>query len=123
MKHLLLSLFAIIFIGTASQAQTNGSGTKKESASVKIKKGSEVANYKFNTVEDLRNNTDKLFDDAAARPVGSTDECTVTVEISITVSIGLVSTTVTGSVTAPCSQISGAAKKLRAQLIDIATGG
>ena len=121
MKNLLFSLLAIVFIGSASEAQTNGGTPSKQSAYLKITKGSEVTNYKFNSVEDLKNNSDKAID-AAARPVADVDECTVTIEISITVNVGLVSTTVTGSITAPCSQIIGAAKKLRAQLISIATG-
>lgn len=102
-------------------AVTANAQERIESAYLKIKSADEVSNVKFNSIKDFEQNAEVLIDEITANTAHlKADKCEVTVEISLTVTVGVASVTVTGTVTASCATIVGAAKKLRAQLMAIA---
>lgn len=117
MKKFLFGLLLALFAFSSSVHAQEQKGT----AYLKFTKGKEVSTIKFNTIGDFEKNADATIEQML-RQATTANACEVTIEISITVDVGLGSVTVTGSVTAPCGSILAAAKKLRAQLLDIALG-
>lgn len=94
---------------------------RTESAVLNIKQKDDVTSYKFTSIADFDKNGDGIID-SVPQNATTVDGCQVTIEISITVSMGVVSTTVSGSVTASCADVAAAAKRLKQQLVAIATG-
>ena len=112
-------LFA--FYGNAQKkknAITSKFKGKTEAASITVKSEDEIVKYKFDTIKDFEENSNKILDDITT---GSkeikTNKCEITVEISVTVDEELVSTTVSGSITTLCETVSEAVKALRTELI------
>jgi len=91
---------------------------KTESAFLLIKSGDAVTKYQFSSIKDLEENSDALLEDLP--PCDTTNkkvsECSITVEFSITVTVGGVSYTVTSSITG-CDTDLSTIKKRRNQLI------
>jgi hypothetical protein len=124
MKNLLFGLFATVLFAFNGNAQENpkSDNAPKDTAFLLVKTGDEQVKYQFNSIKEFEENTDKILDELTTNANSKVSGCQVTVEVSITVTSGMVSTTVTGSVTAPCSSIAAAVKRLRAQLIAAITG-
>lgn len=90
-----------------------------------LKSGDVIAEYKFKSVEDFSKFSDSILESFIA---DLTDECSITITMSVTVKAnvgigiagGEISTTVTGSITASCSDAVAAGKKLKDKLVEIA---
>jgi len=128
MKKLLFGLIATIMFGFVGNAQEK---TTFKSASITTKANKEVVSYKYTTLKDFDEQSDKIVEQTVANAQRAlADACTVTIEMSVTVTIeasvgvagGSTSVTVTGSITTSCDGAVAAGKKLRAQLIAMAGG-
>jgi|GEM_PF-4575879 len=126
MKSLIFSLFATLLFVSGTHAQK---GTTVETASIKITKNKTVTNFKYSSIGDFEKNSNAVIDEAGRTNTSGSEECSVTIEmtVSVTVNAGLgvvggeVTTTVSASITASCAGAVAAAKKLRAQLIAMAS--
>ncbi len=125
MKNLLFGLIATFLFSLTGNAQTANSDTeRKESAYMSVKVGDELIKYKFNSIKDLEENTDKILDEVSSNnATGRPEPCQVTVEISITVTVGITSTTLSATITTSCETMAANVKKIRSQLIAIASSG
>ncbi len=98
-------------------------GDKQESTYLKVKSGDDITTYEFHSVQDFEENSEKILDEIAAvnLPNKKDKDQNLTIEVSITITSTDDSRTITGSVTASRQTIITAIKKLRNQLIIIAT--
>lgn len=142
MKNLLFGLLTIVFFSNNAIAQVKNTNSTKgeqvESAYLIVKIGDSATEYKYKTIAEFVENSDKIFDSLSSdinsgRLVGNGEDesvCTVTITMSVTVTVegsvglagGSISTTVTGSITVGCDQVVSGGKKLRANLIAAAGG-
>jgi hypothetical protein len=136
MKNNLFGLIATIlfsFSGFAQGKNTQESKIISESAIMTITDFDSKADYKFNSIKEFEEFSNKIIESHANRtdaPSGGGDACSMTISMSVTVTVsgsigvvgGDISTTVSGSITVPCAEAVAAGKKLRAQLISMAGG-
>ena len=124
MKKLATTLMSSILFSFYSYAQdTIKKEEKTESAIIIVKSNEEVIKYKFDSIKDFDENSDKILDDISLLP--ETEKVAineVTVEIVITVNCKSKSTTISTSITTSCLAIADAVKKIRTQLIAIGLG-
>jgi hypothetical protein len=120
MKNLLFgSLTSVLFSfnGNAQDDFKSVTGEKTELAYICVKHDDEVVKYKFSTFKDLVENSDKILEDMHPKSDdGKEYSCIVTVEISVSFSQGIESSTVTGTTKSSCQTIVETAKKLISQL-------
>ena len=124
MKKLVFTIAIIVLLAFHGIAQKKKNGAnsapkgKAESAYITVKSEDEIVKYKFDTIKDFEENSNKILDEIT---IGSaqnkTATCEITVEISVTVNEEKVSTTVSGSITTSCATVAEAVKTLRAELI------
>jgi hypothetical protein len=124
MKNLLVVLLLMILFSFEGNAQKKKKSEKlkfkgnTEAAYISVKTEDEIVKYKFDTIKDFEENSNKILDtittDAQEK---KTDSCEITVEISVTVTVELESTTVSGTITTSCAAVAEAVKELRAELI------
>jgi hypothetical protein len=117
---LLLSFLVLIYpIDSVSQGKD-----KQESTYLRVKSGEDVTTYEFTSIQDFEENSEKILDEInlTNQPMKKGKIDNLTIEISITIVSEKESTTITGSVTASYLSIITEVKKLRTQLIAIATG-
>jgi hypothetical protein len=123
MKNLVFTIVIMVFLAFHANAQKKKNAAKAfkgntEAASITVKKEDEIVKYKFDTIKDFEENSNKILDEITITSTeGKADKCEVTVEISVTVNEEFVSTTVSGSVTTSCATVSEAVKALRTELI------
>jgi hypothetical protein len=137
MKNSLFGLIATMLFSLSGFAQGKNTQEPKvisESAIITITEGDAKTDYKFNSVKEFAEYSDKILDSYASRTEansGSGDApCTMTITMSVTVVIeasavvigGSASTTVTGSITTSCADAVAAGKRLRDQLLAMAGG-
>lgn len=96
---------------------------KAEFTYLKIKSGDDITTYEFHSIQYFEENSEKILDEIAAAnlPNKKDKDQNLTIEVSITITSTDDSRTITGSVTAPPQTIITAIKKLRKQLVIIAT--
>lgn len=91
---------------------------KTESAFITVKSEDEIVKYKFDTIKDFEEHSNKILDDiTTVSKESKAEKCEVTVEISVTVNEEFISTTVSGSISTSCTTVAEAVKALRAELI------
>ena len=96
---------------------------KQESTFLKIKSGEDIITYEFHSIQDFEENSEKIFDEIPTENLSNKKEKhpNLTIEISITITSADESRTISGSVTSSSQTIITAIKKLRKQLIIIAS--
>jgi hypothetical protein len=137
MKNSLFGLIATVlfsFSGFAQEKNTQESKIISESAIMTITDGDSKTDYKFNSIKEFEEYSDKIIESHANRTDADSgsggDACSITISMSVTVTVsgsvgvfgGDISTTVSGSITVSCAEAVAAGKKLRAQLIAMAGG-
>ena len=120
MKTFVLSSFALFLFIASGQAQNKQERTEK--ATLKVTRNNVVTNFKYTSLIDFKNNSDAIMNDAGKTSAGLDDgSCTVTIEMTVSVTVnaseGVVGGAVTTTVSSSCSGAVAAAKKLRDQLI------
>lgn len=135
MKKLVFGLIATIMIGFSGFANNSNiplnNDLRTETATLTIQQDNFKAEYKLNSLEDFEKVSNEILKDfEQIDPNDTGDACMVTISMSVTVTVegsvgvagGSVSTTVSGSITTSCASVVAAGKKLRSQLIAIAGG-
>ena len=124
MKKLVFTIIIIMLFAFYGNAQKKKNATKlafkgkTEAASITLKKEDEIVKYKFDTIKDFEENSNKILDDiTTGLKENKVNKCEITVEISVTVNEEFVSTTVSGTITTSCEAVADAVKALRAELI------
>ena len=120
----MFTIIIIVLFAFHGNAQKKKNGTKSapkgktEAAYITVKSEEEIIKYKFDTIKDFEENSNKILDDiTTGSQENKTDNCEITVEISVTVNEELISTTVSGFITTSCATVAEAVKALRAELI------
>ena len=124
MKNAVFTLIIMVLFAFHGNAQKKKNGTKwvhkgkTEAAFITVKSEDEIIKYKFDTIKDFEENSNKVLDDITIiSKENKTNNCEITVEISVTINEELLSTTVSGSITTSCATVAEAVKALRAELI------
>lgn len=124
MKNSLFTLIIMVLFAFHGNAQKKKNTTtskfkgKTEAASITVKTENEIVKYKFDTIKEFEQNSNKILDDITTNSnENKVNKCQITVEISVTVNEELISTTVSGCVTTSCDAVAEAVKELRAELI------
>lgn len=113
---------ALFSLPGMAQKKPKDSNDKVETVHLKVKAAEEITTYQFNSVADFEENSEKILDEITSNALLNKKEENgeLTIEISITLTIGLESTTITGSVMATYLTAIAEVKKLRPKLIAIA---
>jgi hypothetical protein len=140
MKNIFLGLIATVMFsvsGFASDIKSvseqnlknpiSKSLEKSAIAILKLESNNSTVNYQFSKIKDFSNYSDQLISSFISE--STTDECSVTITMSVTVTVeaslgiagGSVSTTVSGSITTSCANAVTAGKALKAQLLAMAS--
>ncbi len=134
MKNLLFGIIATIIFSFTGLAQEKTIKDKVESAIITITEGTSKTDYKFNSLKEFADYSDKILESYANKTDAGSGNgdvpCTITITMSVTVTIdasagvigGSISTTVSGSITVACADAVTAGKKLRDQLVTMAGG-
>ena len=124
MKNSVFTIIIMVLFAFHGNAQKKKNGTKwahkgkTEAAFITVKSEDEIIKYKFDTIKDFEENSNKVLDDITIiSKENKTNNCEITVEISVTINEELLSTTVSGSITTSCATVAEAVKALRAELI------
>ena len=124
MKNSVFTIIIMVLFAFHGNAQKKKNGTKwtpkekPEAAYITVKSEDEIVKYKFDTIKDFEENSNKILDEiTTVSEENKKDNCQITVEISVTVNEELLSTTVSGSITTSCATVAEAVKALRAELI------
>ena len=124
MKYLLFALLLILLFSLECNAQKKKKSEKvkfkgnTEAAYISVKTEDEIVKYKFDSIKGFEENSNKILDSIAIdAEENKTEPCEITVEISVTVTVELKSTTVSGIITTSCTTVAEAVKELRAELI------
>lgn len=127
MKTLVFTLFATLLFAFAGHAQGQN---RDNGAAMKIIEGKTVTTLRFASIKELEKNSTALLEDHLKHHTELAGDCMITVQIEVSVTLsasagvvgGEASVTLSASVTAPCSQISAAVRRIRAQLLAAAQG-
>jgi hypothetical protein len=124
MKKIVIALLLMILFSLDSNAQKKKKSEKvkfkgnTEAAYLTLKTENEIIKYKFDTIKDFEENSNKILDAITTdSKENKTQPCEITVEISVTVTVELKSTTVSGTIITSCTAVAEAVKELRAELI------
>jgi hypothetical protein len=124
MKKIVITLLLMILFSLNSNAQKKKKSEKvkfkgnTEAAYISVKTEDEIVKYKFDTIKDFEENSNKILDAITTdSQENKTQPCEITVEISVTVTVELKSTTVSGTIITSCTAVAEAVKELRAELI------
>ena len=112
MKTFFILFATVLFVFGASAQKT-------ESATLSIAIGKTKDHFKFATYAELNSKADIALDEAISVYKGAISQsavCQAMVTVTVTVSDGLLWVSLSGTVTAICSEIHEAAKRLREQL-------
>jgi hypothetical protein len=112
MKNLLFGSLTSVLFSFNGNAQGNSKSViseKTELAYISVKRDNEVVKYKFSTLKDLIENSDKILEEIHPKSDDS-KETIVTVEISISFFQETESSTITGTTKSSCQTIVEAAK-------------
>jgi hypothetical protein len=123
MKNILWGLLVSILFSLSAKAQDEDKskkGESKESAYLSVSLNNEVVKYKFDTIKDLEENSNKILDEITFdSEKDKDDKCKLVIEISTSISNITISTTVIGTVRTSCDKIAAEAKKLNDKLITV----
>ncbi|WP_353088787.1 hypothetical protein [Flavobacterium sp.] len=128
MKNLIFGLIAILFIGIPSQAQNRETMTEKaivESISLISKTNTEKVAYQFKSLAEFDEGLEIILKEGTlvnTETQRNADKCEVSLEVSVTMSVGLASVTVTASATVGCAEVAATVTRLRKMLIASITG-
>lgn len=128
MKNLIFGLIAILFIGIPSQAQNRETMTEKaivESISLISKTNTEKVAYQFKSLAEFDEGLEIILKEGTlvnTETQRNADKCEVSLEVSVTMSVGLASVTVTASATVGCAEVGATVTRLRKMLIASITG-
>jgi hypothetical protein len=121
MKNLLFGIIATVlfsFNGNAQEKIDFDQKSEFKSATIKVKSPDEATSYSFKTLNEFNEGAQNLFDQLNFDDVSNkVDRCEVTIEVTVAVTVGSATITMSGSVTTTCGNAVAAAKKLKSMLI------
>jgi len=132
MKKFLMffGVFMVFTLNTfANSNPVDPKNERIETAAITIESANSKINFDFNSFEEFKNYSEKIVE-STNELILPDDSCSITITMSVTVTVngsvgiagGSISTTVTGSVTCSCSGAVAAGQRLRSQLIAMAGG-
>lgn len=130
MKKLIFGFLATLLFSLLGSAQEKVDFNQKAefvSSKISIKSQKELSTFSFKSVEEFNEGSEILLKDYNFEEIHQdraiADKCEVTIEVSVTVSVGVASVTVSGQVTTTCENAAAAVRKLRNMLMAAAMGG
>jgi hypothetical protein len=123
MKNLIFGIMASIVFSITTNAQEKTDLTLKsefKSASVKTIFRKESTEYKFGSIEEFNEGTDQILNDTDFNKEMADDQSEITIEFTVSMTIGAAIFTMTGSITTTYTQIVTEAKRLKNMLITVA---
>lgn len=121
MKNFVFVVIATIifpFNVNAQDKDRSENDEKTESVYLSISSDNEVVKYRFDSIKDLQQNILEILTDITVNAEKSKgDKCKIAVELSFSISNGVVSTTITGVITAHNDEIVEEVKKMQNKLI------
>ena len=128
MKNLIFGLIATLFFAIPTQAQNKETLTEKaivQSITLISKTNSDKVAYQFNSLAEFDEGLEIILKDGAlvnTETQRNAGKCEVSLEVSVTMSVGVASVTVTASATVGCAEVAATVTRLRKMLIASITG-